>query len=188
MENSGTTRRQRRRVLALEALLSSCLHLTGGLVTEKWREGAEQLGRSESRRSGRQRQGRAYSEDLDRFVLNEGMEETDGVGSASDAGDNGVREPADLLQHLSTRLLADDRLEVADDGGEGMGADGGADDVVCVPHVGNPVAHGLIDGILGEGKGRDEEKVGGVEQEGGRTRRIWRKFEPANGEEEARGE
>ena len=53
--------------------------------------------------------------------------------------------------YLRTGLLADDRLEVANDGGEGVRADCGANDVVRIKHVGDPVAHRFVDGVLERG-------------------------------------
>ena len=50
--------------------------------------------------------------------------------------------------HLLAHFVADDGLEVAHHGGIGMRARGGADDVVGVAHVGDPVAQGLVHGVL----------------------------------------
>mmetsp|Transcript_16910 Transcript_16910/g.33079 ORF Transcript_16910/g.33079 Transcript_16910/m.33079 type:complete len:488 (-) Transcript_16910:324-1787(-) len=82
------------------------------------------------------------------LVRDEGVEHADGVGSAADARDDRVGQPANLLEHLRTRLLADDGLEVAHDGGEGVGPDGRSDEVVRGGDVGHPVAHRLVDRVL----------------------------------------
>mmetsp|Transcript_54891 Transcript_54891/g.122780 ORF Transcript_54891/g.122780 Transcript_54891/m.122780 type:complete len:325 (-) Transcript_54891:337-1311(-) len=67
--------------------------------------------------------------------------------------ERGVAELAGgLVEHLRTRLVTNHRLQVANDVGERVGPDSGTDDVVCGTNVGNPVAEGLVDGIL-EGAG-----------------------------------
>ena len=45
------------------------------------------------------------------------------------------------------RFVADDRLECAYYGGERVGADGRADDVVRFVQVHDPGAHGFVDGV-----------------------------------------
>ena len=50
--------------------------------------------------------------------------------------------------HLRASFLADNGLKIAHDGGEGVGADRGADEVVRVDDVGHPVPHCLVDGVL----------------------------------------
>mmetsp|Transcript_14468 Transcript_14468/g.31799 ORF Transcript_14468/g.31799 Transcript_14468/m.31799 type:complete len:665 (+) Transcript_14468:311-2305(+) len=92
--------------------------------------------------------GRLDADQLGVLVVDEGVEGANGIGSAADAGDHGVRELAGLLEHLPANFLAHDGLEVADDGGEGVGSDGGADEVVGGADIGDPVAHGLVDGVF----------------------------------------
>ncbi|CAM5639734.1 hypothetical protein SAURM35S_06328 [Streptomyces aurantiogriseus] len=81
-------------------------------------------------------------------VRDEGVEEADGVGAAADAGDGGVGQPARALQDLAARLDADDAVEVADQGREGVRAGRGAEEVVRVVDVGDPVAERLVDRVL----------------------------------------
>jgi hypothetical protein len=52
------------------------------------------------------------------------------------------------LWHLRQALFADHALEVAHHHGVGVGARHGADDVEGVVHVGDPVAHGFIEGVF----------------------------------------
>merc|ERR1712176_898200 len=52
------------------------------------------------------------------LILNERMENADGVGSTTNARDDSVGKLALLLVQLLLHLLADDRLEVAHDRGE----------------------------------------------------------------------
>ena len=46
-------------------------------------------------------------------VVDERVEDADGVAAAADAGDDRVGQPAGLRQDLLPRLLADHRLELA---------------------------------------------------------------------------
>ena len=96
--------------------------------------------------------GRLDAEDLDAGVVEEGVEQPDGVGAAADAGDERIRQPALGLLHLGADLRADDGLEVAHHGGIGVGPGRGADAVERVVDVGDPVAQGLVHGVL-EGAG-----------------------------------
>ena len=86
--------------------------------------------------------------DLDVGVVEEGMEEADGVGAAADAGDDGVGQAAFLLHDLLARLGADHRLEVAHHLRIGVRAGGGADQVVGRLDIGHPVAQRLVHGVL----------------------------------------
>ena len=52
------------------------------------------------------------------------------------------------LPHLRPRLVADDAVEIADHHGIGMRTEGGAQEIVRGPHVGDPVAQRLVDGVL----------------------------------------
>mmetsp|Transcript_98813 Transcript_98813/g.235543 ORF Transcript_98813/g.235543 Transcript_98813/m.235543 type:complete len:583 (-) Transcript_98813:72-1820(-) len=95
------------------------------------------------------------------LVLEEGAEDADGIGAAAHAGDHriwesagavgegGVTElPGGLVQHLRPGLVADHRLQVPNDVGEGMRANCAADDVVSAANVGHPVSQGLVHCIL----------------------------------------
>ena len=64
---------------------------------------------------------------------------TDGIAAAPDTGNDVVRELAGLLQHLGPGLAANHGLEVADDCGERVRADGRPDEVVGGADVGHPV-------------------------------------------------
>ncbi len=89
------------------------------------------------------------------------MEQADGVGAAADAGDGVVRQAAFALQHLGPGFAADDGLEVAHHGREGVRAHDAADEVVGGRDVGDPVAHGLVDRVLeGAGAGGDAAHLG----------------------------
>ena len=81
-------------------------------------------------------------------VVEEAVEDADRVAAAADAGDDDVRQPADLLEHLPPRLPADHRLELADHQRIGMRSERGSEQVVGVADVGDPVAHRLVDRVL----------------------------------------
>ena len=74
--------------------------------------------------------GRLEPVELDRRVVEEGVEDADRVRAAADAGDHGIRKSAGELEHLGARLLADDLLEVAHHRRERMRARRRAEDVV----------------------------------------------------------
>ncbi len=87
------------------------------------------------------------------------MEDPDGVGSAADARSHRVGQPAVVDQDLRAGLHADHPVEVADHLRERVGPGDRAQQVVGVGHVGDPVAHGLVDGVLeglGPGGHRDD--------------------------------
>ncbi len=86
--------------------------------------------------------------EFDSGVFDEGVEDAGGVGTATDARDDGVREAAEVVEGLLAGFDADDGLKVADDGGEGMGAGDGADDVVGIFDGAHPIAHGFVEGVF----------------------------------------
>mmetsp|Transcript_20694 Transcript_20694/g.40644 ORF Transcript_20694/g.40644 Transcript_20694/m.40644 type:complete len:382 (-) Transcript_20694:398-1543(-) len=88
------------------------------------------------------------TKDSDLLVILERVEHADGVGATADASADHVRETSELGQGLVLGLVTDDALEVTHDRGERVRANGRTDNVVGVADVGDPVAHGLIDGIL----------------------------------------
>ena len=85
---------------------------------------------------------------LDGRVVKELVEQAHGVRAAAHAGDEAVRQPALHFHDLLLRLAADDGLEVPHHHGERMGTVDRAEHVVRVRHVRDPVAHGLVDGVL----------------------------------------
>jgi len=50
------------------------------------------------------------------------VKQPDRVGAAADAGDDQIRQTAAALEHLSTRLAADHRVQLATQIRVGMGA------------------------------------------------------------------
>ena len=88
------------------------------------------------------------ADEADALVGDEVVERADGVAPAADTRDDRVRQPTDLRVQLLLDLLPDDALEVAHDRGEGVRPDGGAVEVVCDGQVRDPVAHGLVHGVL----------------------------------------
>src|SRR5690606_25063543 len=70
------------------------------------------------------------TDEADAVVVEEGVEDADGVRAAADAGADDVRQRAGELKDLRASLLADDLLQVPDHGGERMRPGRGAEDVV----------------------------------------------------------
>ena len=91
---------------------------------------------------------RAFHADQANAVVEEGMEEPDGVAAAPHAGDEHVGETAFFLHDLLPRFPADDRLEITHQHGEGMGPCHRPDDVMGMADVGRPVAQGLVQRVL----------------------------------------
>jgi hypothetical protein len=68
--------------------------------------------------------------------------------SPPDAGDDDVRQPANVFEHLPPRLPADHGLELADHQRIRMWSERGPQKIVRITDVGDPVPHGLVDRIL----------------------------------------
>ncbi|MFM1944508.1 MAG: hypothetical protein RI897_3490 [Verrucomicrobiota bacterium] len=84
----------------------------------------------------------------DGCILEEGVEEADGIGAAADAGDEEVGEAVFFFEDLGAGFVTDDALEVTDHNGVGVGAVGGTEDIVGMAYVGDPIAHGFVDSFL----------------------------------------
>lgn len=98
---------------------------------------------------------------FDGGVVGEGVEHADAVGATADACDDCVWELAAEGLELGFGLVADDGLEGADDGWEGVGSDSGADDVVCGGEVNYPGAESFVDSVAeGAGAGFDRDDLG----------------------------
>ena len=78
-------------------------------------------------------------------VLKECEEDTDGVGTTADASRDFVGQATFFFENLAAALLADHAVEVAHHHRKGMRTESRADNVVSGAHVGNPVAHSLVD-------------------------------------------
>ncbi len=70
------------------------------------------------------------------------------IAAAADAGHHDIRQSASRLQDLRSRLLSNDRLELADHQRIGMRPEHRAEQVVRRIDVGDPVAHRLVDRVL----------------------------------------
>ena len=94
-------------------------------------------------------------------VVQEGVEEADRVRAAADARDQRVGQPALALQDLLAGLAADHRLQVAYQHRIRVRAGRRADQVVGRLDVRDPVADGLVHGVLeGRRAGRDGDHLG----------------------------
>ena len=83
-----------------------------------------------------------------RRIVQEWVEQSDGVGSAADAGNEQVWQTILALKDLGTGLVSYDPVKIANHDRVGVGAIGRAQDVVGRTDVRHPVAHGLIDRLL----------------------------------------
>ena len=122
------------------------LKQVGAVAVQDARPAAGERGRMQAGREAVA--GRLDAVDLDVAVVEEGVEQADGVGAAADGGDQRIRQAALRRQHLLARLAADDALEVAHHGRIGMRPGHRADAVEGGLDVGDPVAQGLVHGVL----------------------------------------
>ena len=88
------------------------------------------------------------TDDVYFFVVEEGVEEAHGVGAAADGSDERIGQTAFGLLHLGADFLADDALEIADHGGVRVWACHCADAIEGIAHVCDPVAQGIVHGVL----------------------------------------
>ena len=92
--------------------------------------------------------GSLAADELNALVLNEVVEGADGVGTAADTSNDGVRQTAFLLQNLLLDFLGNHSLKVTNDGRERMRTHDGAENIVRVLNAADPLAEGLGNGIL----------------------------------------
>src|SRR3712207_117109 len=76
------------------------------------------------------------------------MEKTDGVASAPDARHELLREASDLIQDLSSGLVSDHALKIANHHRVRMRAKGRAQKIITGFDIGDPVTHRLANGIF----------------------------------------
>ena len=88
------------------------------------------------------------AEQSDRFVGDEVVEHPHGVGAAAHTGADGVGQLAFDFHQLALGFLPNDFLKVTHHLWIGVGAHHGTDQIMGGFHVGGPVAHGLVDGVL----------------------------------------
>src|SRR6476660_5095642 len=88
------------------------------------------------------------ADQLDALITGKRVKDADRVRAAADAGDHGVREPPDPLEHLPARLPANHRLQISDADRVRVHSGGRAEDVEGGADVGDPVADRLVDRIL----------------------------------------
>src|SRR5450631_328976 len=89
-----------------------------------------------------------HSDEFDFFVFEEVVENADGIRSSADAGDDGVGKFAFGFADLDACFASDDAMEVAHHGRIGMRSEHAAEQVVRGAYVGDPVAHGFVDGVF----------------------------------------
>jgi hypothetical protein len=88
------------------------------------------------------------TDEPDILVLDKVVERSDGIASTSDTRNDGIWQSTNSLCKLRLDFPSDDSLEVADNGGEGVRSDSRSNEEVRRVERGNPLAHGLVDGVL----------------------------------------
>jgi len=81
-------------------------------------------------------------------IAEEIVKEADGIRTAANAGEKMRGQAFFGGEDLLAGFAADHGLKIADHRGIGMRAENGAEKIVRGAHVGDPVAHGLVDGVL----------------------------------------
>ena len=76
------------------------------------------------------------------------MEKTDRVAASSDTGHEIIRQPFFRGKNLLPSFPPDDRLKITDHHGIRMCPQDRSQNIMCGPHIGRPIPHGLADGIL----------------------------------------
>src|SRR5205807_8946681 len=77
-------------------------------------------------------------------ILQERMEQTDGVAAAADARDEQIGQPFFALKSLTTRFDTDDALKIAHHHRVWMRAENGTQYIMSRAHVCDPIAHRLV--------------------------------------------
>ena len=86
--------------------------------------------------------------EVDVGVVEEAVEDSDGVGAPAHAGADRIREATLLGENLLASLLADDLVEPTDHGWVRMRTCDCAEQIMRVLHAGHPVPERLVDGVL----------------------------------------
>ena len=107
---------------------------------------------------------RLHADQPHRRIIEERMEQPHRVRSAADARHRGIRQPALGFLQLRLGFLADHRLEVAHHHRIRMRAGDGADQVIGVLDIGDPVAQRLVHRVLQRGRARGHRLHLGAQQ------------------------
>src|SRR5690606_3092376 len=92
--------------------------------------------------------GRLDADEADVRLIDIGMENAHGIGAAPHRRNDVIWLAAGVLGHLLQAFVTDDRLEVTHHHGIGMWAGYGTNDVEGSLYIGDPVAHGFVQGIF----------------------------------------
>src|SRR6266446_3692147 len=88
------------------------------------------------------------SNQFDFLVLEEVVEDANRVRSSPDASDDGVGKFAFSLPNLDAGFASNDAMKVAHHGRIRMRAEHAAQQIMRSAHIGDPVAHCFVDGVL----------------------------------------
>ena len=83
--------------------------------------------------------------------MEEGPEKPDGVTAAADASNEEIGEASFFFEDLPSGFFSDDAVKISDDHGIGMRSESGSEDIMRGAYVGDPVSHGLINGLFERG-------------------------------------
>src|SRR5215469_10454496 len=91
---------------------------------------------------------RFYAEQSHLLVPGKRIEHADGIAASADTGHHHVWKPSRYAKDLLPGLASDHRLEVPNDFWIRMRTYGRSNEIICALHVGHPISHGFIDGVL----------------------------------------
>src|SRR5665647_2789388 len=98
------------------------------------------------------------------LIIDVGVENSHGIGAATDTGDDGIRLTPDQFRHLAPGFDTDDGLKIPHHHGIWVRTGNGAYDVKSIGNVGDPIAHGLVECILERLGAGFDRYYGGAQQ------------------------
>src|SRR5690606_17599160 len=107
---------------------------------------------------------RLDADEADVRLIDIGMENAHGIGAAPHCRNDVIWLAAGVLGHLLQAFVTDDRLEVTHHHGIGMWAGYGTNDVEGSLYIGDPVAHGFVQGIFERARAGIDRHNGGTQQ------------------------
>ena len=97
---------------------------------------------------GQRRTTRLHPDQPNGILVNEPIETTEGIAAPAHARDDGIWQASGLIDDLLAGLAPDDRLKLPDHQRIRVRPEHRAQQVIGVTHTCDPVAHGLVDGVL----------------------------------------
>src|ERR1700676_2550946 len=97
---------------------------------------------------------RLHANELYCFVFNEFVKNSDRIRSAAYAGDDRSGQLAFSLHNLRARFAANHLMKIPHHGWIRMSPQNASKQIMRGPHIGQPVAHGQLDGVFSPARTR----------------------------------